>query len=449
MQKIKNRTWGILLGLGCLLWAWTGCEKFLDVPPVGLVIPETPEEVRAMLVNAYESYPSDLGKLEMRSDLVTLREVDPTDVATFGDMYIWNEKQAQPSAALCEWRAYYKTIYLANHVIEHFAERAASDEKYAQLVGEAYALRAYAHFTLVNIYGEPYSEESKGALGVPLVLSTDTQVTLGRSTLEEVYTQVQKDIEQAQAHMQVTKWDEAVYRYRFSGDAVLAFKARVALYMGEWAQCVEVSKELLTKGYALTDLVSNRLQSPAHFQSEEMIMALDLALGDREYGAMLPSEELLQFYDKAGDLRYKTYFRTKEGVTRLKRDAKEGSKAYRSTFRLAEVYLNLAEAYAQQELLSEAREALYTLQAVRLEASYREEEKTKLEAADQAALLAYINTERAREMPLEGHRWFTLRRTQRPAVEHVFENSLHLLEENDARYTLPIPKVARDNNKLL
>lgn len=46
----------------------------------------------------------------------------------------------------------------------------------------------------------------------------------------------------------------------------------------------------------------------------------------------------------------------------------------------------------------------------------------------------------------EGHRWFDLRRSTRPRLEKVLDGTRYVLEENDARYTLAIPKEAIEAN---
>ena len=43
-------------------------------------------------------------------------------------------------------------------------------------------------------------------------------------------------------------------------------------------------------------------------------------------------------------------------------------------------------------------------------------------------------------------RWFDLRRSTRPRLEKVLDGTRYVLEENDARYTLAIPKEAIEAN---
>ena len=57
-----------------------------------------------------------------------------------------------------------------------------------------------------------------------------------------------------------------------------------------------------------------------------------------------------------------------------------------------------------------------------------------------------IQEERRLEFAFEGHRWFDLRRSTRPRLEKVLDGTRYVLEENDARYTLAIPKEAIEAN---
>ena len=54
--------------------------------------------------------------------------------------------------------------------------------------------------------------------------------------------------------------------------------------------------------------------------------------------------------------------------------------------------------------------------------------------------------DRAREFPLEGHRWFDLRRTAQPAITKTYDGQTYTLSQNDSRYTLPFPQSAVNDN---
>ena len=54
-----------------------------------------------------------------------------------------------------------------------------------------------------------------------------------RNTIDEVYTSILSDIENARKLINRKEW-EAGYNYRFTTLAVDAFDSRVHLYMGKW-----------------------------------------------------------------------------------------------------------------------------------------------------------------------------------------------------------------------
>lgn len=118
----------------------------------------------------------------------------------------------------------------------------------------------------------------------------------------------------------------------------------------------------------------------------------------------------------------------------------DAGSGYTRVIRTEEMYLILAEAYAHKE--NGIGEAVKYLNRLRVE-KFREGTYTDLKAADfdQNSLLVFIEAERRRELCLEGHRWFDLRRTTRPAMERIgYENQVARLEKDDPRYVLQIPK---------
>ncbi len=122
------------------------------------------------------------------------------------------------------------------------------------------------------------------------------------------------------------------------------------------------------------------------------------------------------------------------------------------TFRTSEAYLNLAEASAYGGDEAKAKSTLERFLRTRMssEAPIRESGN---------ALIDFIRDERARELLLEGHRWFDLRRYTvcqpypwSKEIDHnycYFDNysvdyaDWYRLEKNDEAYTLPVPREIR------
>ena len=117
----------------------------------------------------------------------TILQSDATSKNSLGDVEKWNDVNPNASTRQFGWAAYYTNIYYANAIIDKKDEISeGSQEDINQLVGEAYLMRAYMHFILVNLYGQPYT--AAGALetkAVPLKLNTD---------LEEIPSEIKKDI---------------------------------------------------------------------------------------------------------------------------------------------------------------------------------------------------------------------------------------------------------------
>jgi len=120
------------------------------------------------------------------------------------------------------WWIGYKVIYTCNTIIEGFEE--GKSVECDQLLGEAYFLRGMIHFHFVTLFAKPYIL-GRDNMGVPLRLSTDTEVTT-RASVGEVYDQVEKDLRKAAGMMNKPRGN-AGYASR---EAALGLLSRVFLY---------------------------------------------------------------------------------------------------------------------------------------------------------------------------------------------------------------------------
>ena len=124
------------------------------------------------------------------------------------------------------------------------------------------------------------------------------------------------------------------------------------------------------------------------------------------------------------------------------------SENFAHAFRLAEAYLNLAEAAALDDDEETAVEALETLLKNRFVTG------TEIEITERGdALVERIRLERRLELCFEGHRWFDLRRYGMPSITRVWKNGDYVksytLKEKDPFYTLPIPPSVLEENRQL
>lgn len=422
----------------------TSCDSFLDVQPVGKVIPTSAEEYRALLAQAYKVIPSDRGYAGFRSDEMTVAKYE-MDQDTYGFLEIWDDSSIKEGNVKFKWVNNYNVIYFSNQIIENAAKIESNDEAVVnQIVGEAHLLRAYMHYLLVNLHGQPYTlEGGPASKAVPLIWDTDIEKVRTRNTVEEIYTAILKDIESAKELINVEEWENK-FSYRFNTTSAFALEARVNLYMAHWQKALDASKEVLKGKYTLADLSAEGALVPNHYTSTENICAADDAMNSNTTTAALVAPSFIEKF-AADDLRTAIYF-SEPNDDGLRKSKKTGKNEFKTTFRLAEFVLTAAEASAQLNELESARQYLLLLVEKRYTSEGVARVKAEIATLNQKDLLQFIYDERAREFALEGHRWFDLRRTTRPQIDKVIGGKKYTLKHNDPRYTIPIPREATQAN---
>lgn len=274
-------------------------------------------------------------------------------------------------------------------------------------------------------------------------MNSDTEVTLSRNTVAEVYNSILSDLAEAEKYLNVDQWDLG-YNYRFNTLSVNAFRSRVYLYMGEWAKSLEASQAVLQMNDQLVDMSSSTVL-PNEYNSPENILALEQVMTAQYVRAAKVNTTLWKMYTSS-DLRRSKYFNQVTVSNILV--AKGGSNQYSCSFRVGEIYLNAAEAALMtgESAIPAARTYLLTLIKQRYKAAAYTEKETAINAMGRDELLQEIYDERTRELAFEGHRWFDLRRTTRPRLEKTYSGTTYVLEENDSRYTIRIPSEAIEAN---
>ena len=163
--------------------------------------------------------------------------------------------------------------------------------------------------------------------------------------------------------------------------------------------------------------------------------------------------------DNAGglvDLRKECYYRTyAQGTQRIIQSGKKAITGNSKGMRVAEAYLNRAEANIRLYLKNNDEEsrkaALKDLNYLR---SCRFDTRTEMyQDVDKRgnSLLEFYMDERRRELTFEEHRWFDLRRYGMPEITHVLtleagQPVTHVLEAKSSKYVLPIPQYILDRN---
>jgi len=420
------------------------CDHYLDVEPVGKVIPETLTDYRAVMTRGYSITAIHKALSAIRADELVLDEFN--DNATFyRDHYIWKDVNPDKTTNSFPYSALYNRIFYTNVIINEASAKLAPSAEKDQLIGEAYALRALTYFDLLNIFSKPYNAATAATdKGVPLALKIDLEQAYVPQSVAVIYDQILSDNEEAKKLLNLDTQTTGI-NYRFSKASLYAMESRIFLYRKEWAKAIEAADKAMTYKSALINL-NTTAALPNLYNGPESILALEDPFFNLLKGTSYAAPTLTGVYDKTNDLRFALYYQASGSRFRFR---KGGDIAQKCTFRTAELYLTKAEASAQLSDLPTARTTLITFIKNRYNATAFNTLSTSIAAMTQTQLLDFVAQERQREFAVEGHRWFDLRRTTQQQINHTFNDQDYTLIENDPRYTLPFPLDARLNNPKL
>ena len=431
----------LLLSIVAVSFTAVSCDNYLDIEPDGKVIPKTVEDYRMVLTNAYSKYPTHKSLTALRTDEVTLNEYS-NDFISYREIAQWKDTNPDQISIQFPWVTFYTVIFYANQIINEGQQTMENSAERDQLLAEAYALRAYAYFDLVNLYGKPYNSATASTdKGVPLNLKVDLEATLKPSSVQEVYNHIESDLAQATKLMKMDQ-QLAGLNYRFSNVALNALEARIALYKNEWQKAIDFSDSTLKIKGDLVNLNTTK-QVPNHYTSAESILALDNALNNAVQYMAYVSPELLSSYDTQNDLRFSLYFEKNGSKYKV---IKGGNSEFKTSFRVAELYFIKAESYLKLDKLDQAKATLFTVLQNRYSATGFTKLQTEISAMNSTELMKFILDERFREFALEGQRWYDLRRADQKQIIHHISDKEYILQKNDVRYTIEIPQAAKLNN---
>lgn len=426
-----------------LVLNFVSCEQYLDIEPVGQVIPKSVEEYRSFMTSAYAISKSYKVLTTYRGDELSLQST-AGGIEQYKDIFIWNDLNPDISTTAFPYASLYNTIFYSNHVINNATTMGGDVLAKNQLLSEAYALRAMTYFELVNLYAKPYNKATASTdAAVPITTEYDSEKKYPVKTVQEVYNLILSDIEQAEA-LENMKQQAVGYNYRFSTIAVKALKSRVYLYQHEWQKAIDEANEALAIKGSIQDLNSNLTIMPSEYNSVESILALEtVASFDMVNNARIATD-LISAYDKTTDLRFDLYF--SQNTDGSYRSNKSADSKFKSSYRTAELYLTTAECLVELNDIAAAKQKLIDFTKNRYTAAGWAAYSTKVNALNAADLLTEILEERRREFAIEGYRWNDLRRTTQQVLTKNFNGKNYTLAKNDSRYVIPFPKDAKINN---
>lgn len=130
------------------------------------------------------------------------------------------------------WNQCYKNIKVANDVLKSVDLENLSDVA-KSYVGQAYAMRAFEYFTLIQVYQFTYKGHEDAA-GVPLVTEKTTEAEANnnpRASVKDVYAQILSDLNTAVDYLT----DSRSAKSEINQQVAYGLRARVNLVMQNWA----------------------------------------------------------------------------------------------------------------------------------------------------------------------------------------------------------------------
>ncbi|MDP4223306.1 MAG: RagB/SusD family nutrient uptake outer membrane protein [Bacteroidota bacterium] len=363
------------------------------------------------------------------------------------------------------WSYYYDIVDNANIILVNIdkasdAAIAANVPKVQNIKAQCLTYRAFSFYQLVQLYASRY--EPGGAntqLGIPLVLEP-TQEGLPRSTVAEVYTRINKDLDDAIA-LFTSSTTSRLNKSEINLRVAQGIKARVALTTGQWAAAEAMSVAART-GFPLTTNYGSGMNSTNDqewmwgavlIDEQQTSYASFFSHIDPYFGgyATLGNHKLAStaLYDSLSstDIR-KAQFLTIAGKPRVGKKFTGNGKWTNDYLYMksGEMYLIQAEAIARQGGRDdEAQTVLYNL-IVNRNPAYQ---KSKLTGE---ALVQHILMQRRCELWGEGFRFFDLKRLNldlnRANLGHTESlwNAAGYFPAGDKNFIFLIPKQEIDAN---
>nr|WP_162989019.1 RagB/SusD family nutrient uptake outer membrane protein [Pedobacter schmidteae] len=450
----------------CSIFLFSSCNKWLDVDLADKVTEEklfsTPQGYQEALAGIYSAMASSAlygQKLTMEDIDVLAQYYSYDGIASAYEKlkkYDYEDAGSQ-SRILAIWKGMYGAISGTNNIIKW----AGKDNKVLdastknQVLGEAYALRAYLHFDLIRMFcpdvkrspkasGIPYNLQF--GVSLPPVYTVEENVQLVVDDLREAERLLAKDpITMAKPYEMASKNMADKYVARINLYGVKALLARVALMRGDKTNAIKYAKEVIESGrFRLLDFASADkpdAEIDMLFSDEHIFSLRNKNLSDYTIGlhypeiignstrfAYLPFVNVSTMYEgNNDDIRNIKWFSTVNGNF-VKYNVANTDKFFPKMpmMKLSEMYLILAECYLGKDDQA-AQTYINTLRDHRIRNNSHWTYLT----------MEYIMQELKREFVGEGQLWYAYKRLNLGI--QTSSGTVGVIPPSDKTFVFPMP----------
>lgn len=386
-------------------------------------------------------------------------------------IFVYDERDASLDNFTAFWTANYSLIYAANVGI-NLANQKEEDVDVLHLKAEAMFLKAFALHNLVRYYALPYSSSTADSPGVIIREDYIDTENKARATIGETYDYILELLLEAESIFEEAQdCSRSSEKGYVSLGACRALLCRVYLYLQEWDNCISYASIIIDSGeYTL----ASPTEYPTYFrnapsQSETIwcvrmvtaddhdsgsIASMIMTSGDGCWGEEGYSPSLLSDmgYDdtelREADSRFSYVEEPNVNSSNItlypcsKFSWQDDIKTLSSPvmFRLSEIYLNRAEAYAHKGNESSALADANTIREARIippdgktidDFFYTSDDVTS------SSIIDVVLKERRIELCFEANRFFDLRRNGMDIVRNYWGYQLPSFTPGQNTSTLP------------
>lgn len=474
----------ILMSCFILMFTTACNDDLLDTQPE-TTIPEsiafsTPDKILAQTNNLYKQLQNQSfygGRFivfnEQRAD-----QFGQNDGNAATGSAVWNQNVASTNDFVNNvWSVGYTAINASNILISKMNETTVISKELAKnYIAEAKFVRALCYFNLVQTYAKPYNQD-KSSLGLPLRLTpitTSGNNDLARSSVEMVYNQILKDLDEAETDLPVSYATPLLNTSRAKKATAIALKTRVLLVQNNFDEVISEAKKIVseTAPFQYTEGTLTQKLEPNYgtifggsYTGTEAVFSIPFANSTTETPSAqyaLAYNYLTQpiiFLAAAGIVNDPVFSSTADARSSLIGTSAANQKVlkkfsittapfrdYVPVIRYAEILLNYAEAAANTNDLVQATALLKAVRN-RSDPAYVFPES---DIATKEAVLAAIQKERDIEFLGEGFRLMDLQRKVQtlPAKKGAI-GTAPLVLPTSSNYIWPIPSGEISTNKLM
>ena len=398
-----------------------GCSDYLDVEPKGVVSPTNVKQLGQLVVGNLRYRFSARSTTMMNDDFTADQNVYGTFLKIHQNGYRWLTVYEAGDTDL-DWRDIYETIYTANYVLDLIDDANLDGELEAtrnKVKAEALTIRGYAYLQLVNIYGMHYNSSTAASdMAVPLLLTPDIEAELPRSSVEDIYNQIESDLLNA-VDLYPNNFVSDV-RSEGTKPATFGLLSRIYLYKGEWDKALNYATLTLGSYNTLYDynnysrLSSDEVKRASSTENEESVFYRS---GTQSYSrgsnVMTLTSDLKNLFEN-NDLRFSFFVALDDG-SYIFAPVDANNTFPINGIQTPELYLIKAECNARLGNSEEAMNDLAILRANRFDrdaynSASEFEDAIRLSPSNKEEAIQFVTEERQRELMFTGLRWFDMKR---------------------------------------